>query len=126
MTSAAVEQAIADLRYGSVVVNHWGALAHFMMVTPWGAFPGNEPFDIQSGAGFVNNPLMFDRPQKSVIRAFFNPLIDPYLVNLSNSHLFHRQATRFHHDPSVTNLVKLMWRALTVNELRPPNKEKSS
>lgn len=115
--AAAVEQAIADLRYGSIVINHWGALAHFMMVTPWGAFPGNEAFDIQSGAGFVDNPLMFDQPQKSVVRAFFNPLIDPYLVNLSNSHLFHRQATRYHHDPSVANLMKLMWRALTVKKI---------
>ncbi len=115
--AAAVEKAVADLRYGSIVINHWGALAHFMMITPWGAYPGNEPHDIQSGAGFVNNPLMFDRPQKSVVKAFFDPLIDPYLVNLSNSYLFHRQTTRFHHDPSVTNLIKLMWRALTVKKM---------
>jgi hypothetical protein len=115
--AAAVEQAVAGLRYGSVVVNHWGALAHFTMITPWGAFPGNPPHDIQSGAGFVNNPLMFDQPQKSVVRAFFNPLVNPFLVNLSNSHLFHRQNTRYQHDPSVTNLVKLMWRALTVKRL---------
>ncbi len=115
--AAAVEQAIAELCYGSVVVNHWGALAHFMMDTPWGAYPGNAPYDIQSGAGFVNNPLMFDQPQKSVIRAHFDPLIDPYLVNLSNSHLFHRQATRFHHDPSVWNLARLMWSALMVKKV---------
>lgn len=115
--AAAVEQAIADLRYGSVVVNHWGALAHFMMITPWGAYPGNEPHDIQSGAGFVNNPLMFDCAQKSVIRAYFDPLIDPYLVNLSNSYLFHRQTTRYHHNPSVASMIKLMWRALTVKKM---------
>jgi hypothetical protein len=115
--AAAVEQAIADLRYGSVVVNHWGALAHFMMITPWGAYPGNPPHNIQSGAGFVNNPLMFDQPQKSVVRAFFNPLINPFLVNLSNSYLFYRENTRFHHDLSVANLLKLMWRALTVKKM---------
>lgn len=115
--AAAVEQAIADLRYGSVVFNHWGALAHFMMITPWGAFPGNPPHDIQSGAGFVNNPLMFDCAQKSVVRAYFNPLVNPFLVNLTNSYLFHRENARFHHNPNVANMLKLLWRALTVKRM---------
>jgi hypothetical protein len=54
VVAAAVDQAIADLFYGFVVINHWGLLAYYMKITPWGAYPGNELHDIQSGIGFVN------------------------------------------------------------------------
>jgi hypothetical protein len=112
--AAAVEQAIADLRYGSIVVNQWGAMAHYMMITPWGGYPGSDIYDVQSGIGFVNNPLMFDRPQKSVVYADFTPLADPFLANAANSYLFYRQDTRFQLNPSVGNLLNLVWRAMTI------------
>jgi hypothetical protein len=67
----AVERAIADLRYGCVSVNHWSALGFGLGVTPWGAFPGHDRTDIQSGTGFVHDPLMFGAVQKTVIRAPF-------------------------------------------------------
>jgi acyl-CoA reductase-like NAD-dependent aldehyde dehydrogenase len=111
--AAAVDQAIADLRYGSIVVNQWGGLAHYLMITPWGGYPGNDLNDVQSGIGFVNNPLMFDRVQKSVVYTEFAPLADPTLANATNSHLFYRQAVRYQFNPSVGNLFKLVWRAMT-------------
>ena len=116
----AVGKAIADLRYGSVVVNQWGALAHYMTITPWGGYPGGDSYDVQSGIGFVNNPLMFDRVQKSVIYADFSPLADPFLADTSNSYLFYRQDARYHFEPSVANLAKLLWRAITIRTARPP------
>ncbi len=58
----ALERAIADLRYGSVSVNHWAAISYALGVTTWGAFPGHTPDDIQSGTGVVHNTLMFSRP----------------------------------------------------------------
>jgi len=67
----AVEQAIADLNYGTVTVNHWAAIGYGLVVTPWGAFPGHTRQDIQSGTGIVHNTLMFSRPQKTVVRAPF-------------------------------------------------------
>jgi hypothetical protein len=67
----AVERAIADLRYGSVSLNHWSAIAYALGVTTWGAFPGHPPEDIESGTGVVHNTLMFARPEKSVVRAPF-------------------------------------------------------
>ena len=67
----ALEQAIADLRYGSVSINHWAAIAFALGVTTWGAFPGHPAHDIQSGTGVVHNTLMFSRPEKSVVRAPF-------------------------------------------------------
>lgn len=68
---AALEQAIADLRYGSISINHWAAIAYALGVTTWGAFPGHPPEDIQSGTGIVHNTLMFSRAEKSVVRAPF-------------------------------------------------------
>ena len=67
----ALEQAIADLRYGTVSINHWAAIAFALGVTTWGAYPGHTPDDIQSGTGVVHNTLMFSRPEKSVVRAPF-------------------------------------------------------
>lgn len=121
--AAAVDRAITDLRYGSVVINNWGALAHYMTITPWGAYPGSEIDDAQSGTGFVNNPLMFDRVQKSVIHADFAPLADPFLADTSNGYLWYRQDTRYHAEPSVGNLLNLVWRALTIRRVRAPSYE---
>jgi hypothetical protein len=114
--AAAVDQATADLRYGSIVINHWGLLAHYMQITPWGAYPGNELHDIQSVTGFVNNPLMFERVQKSVIYSDFAPMVDTLLANLTNNYLAFRQDTRYYHDPSISNLLVLMWRGMTVKK----------
>jgi acyl-CoA reductase-like NAD-dependent aldehyde dehydrogenase len=74
---AAVERAIADLRYGTVSINHWAAIGYGLVVTPWGAFPGHTAQDIQSGTGVVHNTLMFSRAQKSVVRAPFHALPKP-------------------------------------------------
>lgn len=69
--AAALDRAVANLRFGSVAINLWAATAFGLGVTTWGGFPGSPPDDIQSGIGFVHNTLMFDRPQKSVVRAPF-------------------------------------------------------
>lgn len=67
----AVEQAIADLRYGSIGVNVWAGLAYALVTTTWGAYPGHARNDIQTGTGTVHNSYMFTKPQKSVVRAPF-------------------------------------------------------
>mgnify|MGYP006876742085 FL=1 len=112
LVAAAVEQAVSDLNYGTVVVNHWGALGYYMCITPWGAPPGHDMYDIQSGIGFVNNPLMFDRPLKSVVRAPFVSIPDPYHAHAKHSYRYFRQDTRYHAKPSLGNLVKLLWHAV--------------
>jgi acyl-CoA reductase-like NAD-dependent aldehyde dehydrogenase len=87
----AVERAIADLRYGSVVVNGFGTNGYTAMSLTWGGHAGSTPQDIQSGIGFVNNMLMFDEAhiQKSVLRmpfssvtALFDVQQDRGLVNV--------------------------------------------
>lgn len=109
---AAVGQAIADLDYGSVVVNHWGALPYYTHVTPWGGAPGRDMYDIQSGSGFVNNLYMFDAPQKSVCYAPFRQIPDPYMANSTRNHEYFYREVRLHAKPSLGNLIRVLWAAL--------------
>jgi acyl-CoA reductase-like NAD-dependent aldehyde dehydrogenase len=68
---AAFEDAIAALRYGCVAINAWTGVGFLLGQTTWGAFPGHTADDIRSGVGVVHNTLLFDRPQKSVVRQSF-------------------------------------------------------
>lgn len=73
----AVQQAIADLRYGTIVVNlATGGAGYSTNVTPWGGHSGTTPYDVQSGIGFVQNTLMFADAhiQKSVVYNQFEKL----------------------------------------------------
>ncbi len=88
----ALERAIAALRYGTVAVNGWAALGFGLVVTPWGAFPGSDPVDVQSGIGFVHDTLMLSRAQKTVIRAPFRPPLKP--VWFAGHRTTHRLAPR--------------------------------
>ena len=46
-----VERAIANLRYGTVGINIWAGAGFTFGTTTWGAFPGHELHNIQSGDG---------------------------------------------------------------------------
>jgi acyl-CoA reductase-like NAD-dependent aldehyde dehydrogenase len=79
--AAAVEQAVANLRYGTVAVNYWAGTGFVLGTTTWGAYPGHPLSDIRSGTGVVHNALMFDRPQKSVMRGPWRAMpVPPWFV----------------------------------------------
>jgi|CXWL01.1.fsa_nt_gi acyl-CoA reductase-like NAD-dependent aldehyde dehydrogenase len=110
---AAVERAIADLRYGAVSVNHWAALAYGLVITPWGAFPGHPPHDIQSGTGMVHNTLMFDRAQKTVIRAPFRVFPKPvWFTSHRTAHRLTPKLLAFEAAPSLAKLPGIFALAL--------------
>ncbi len=69
--AASLERAIRDLRYGTIALNYPAGANWVAGVTPWGAFPESDIYDIQSGCGFVHNALMFSQVQKTVLRAPF-------------------------------------------------------
>ena len=69
---AAVEQAIARLRYGAVTVNAWSGLLFSFGTPPWGAHPSSTPRDIQSGTGWVHNTPMLEQIEKAVM---WHPLV---------------------------------------------------
>jgi acyl-CoA reductase-like NAD-dependent aldehyde dehydrogenase len=75
--STAVEQAIANLHYGTVSLNYWAGTSFTLGCTTWGAYPGHAIDNIQSGVGVVHNTYMFSHPQKSVVRAPFKSTPTP-------------------------------------------------
>ena len=67
------EDAVADLRYGTVAVNAWTGLGYLTPTATWGAFPGHTPQDVQSGIGVVHNAVLLDSPERTVVRGPFRP-----------------------------------------------------
>jgi acyl-CoA reductase-like NAD-dependent aldehyde dehydrogenase len=111
--AAAVERAIADLRYGTVSVNHWAAIGYGLVVTPWGAYPGHTAQDIQSGTGVVHNTLMFSCVQKSVVRAPFHARPKPaWFANHRTASRLTPRLVRFEADPSPAKLPGIFSLAL--------------
>jgi Aldehyde dehydrogenase family len=103
----AVEQAIADLRYGTIVVNHWSGIGFGMGSTPWGAYPGHTSSDVQSGLGFVHNSLMIAAAdiEKTVIRGPFRTPVKPnWFVTNSTAHKSGERFARMMTKPSWTKL----------------------
>jgi hypothetical protein len=112
--AAALERAVATLRYGNVGVNYWAGTSFVLGVTTWGAFPGHPLTDIQSGSGVVHNALMFSRPQKSVLRAPFRVRpVPPWFVTRGKAALgvFPRLA-RFEAAPSLAKVPAIFMAAL--------------
>jgi hypothetical protein len=67
----ALDRALEQLRYGGIGINAFAGMIYAAVTATWGAYPGHPPSDIRSGAGVVHNALLFDHPQKTVLRAPF-------------------------------------------------------
>ncbi len=65
---AALERAVDELRYGTVAINYWPALAYGLGTSPWGGHPSSSLADAQSGIGFAHNALMLEQVRKVIIR----------------------------------------------------------
>jgi acyl-CoA reductase-like NAD-dependent aldehyde dehydrogenase len=103
-----IDAAILQLRYGAIAVNCWSALAYALITTSWGAFPGHPPADIGSGAGVVHNALLFDHPQKSVVRAPFRIWPKPqWFADHRNLAEVGRRLTAFEAAPSWGKVASL-------------------
>ncbi|MFE3542137.1 aldehyde dehydrogenase family protein [Nocardia sp. NPDC059177] len=70
---AALDTAIENLRYGTVALNAWTALAFLTPRATWGAYPGHTIDDIQSGIGVVHNAFLLDDVERTVVRGPFRP-----------------------------------------------------
>ncbi|HLW01890.1 MAG TPA: aldehyde dehydrogenase family protein [Ktedonobacterales bacterium] len=112
--AAALDRAIANLRYGTVAVNYWAAAGFAMGAPTWGGFPGNDVYDVQSGIGIVHNTLLFDRPQKTVLRAPFRSMPVPaWFVTQSKTALkVYPKLTAFEANPSFGKLPAILWTAM--------------
>jgi hypothetical protein len=81
------------------------------MVSPWGAYPGHDIYDIQSGMGKNFNFLMLDRTEKVVVKAPFKR-IDPLTVRAKKPYIFARKLASFEAFPSAMKLIDLMISAI--------------
>ena len=109
----AVERAVADLRYGTVSINHWSALGFALGITPWGAFPGHARNDIGSGTDVVHNTLMFSRSEKTVIRAPFRAWPKPiWFSSHRTAPRLAQQLVRFEAAPSLLRFAAMLPRAV--------------
>jgi aldehyde dehydrogenase (NAD(P)+) len=89
---AALEQAVADLRYGTVCLNVWPGYAFAAGTTPWGAYPGAPPGDVQSGRGFMHDTRMLEGVEKVVMRAPLRPIAKlPHLPSHRTAHRLGRR-----------------------------------
>ncbi|MEA2720102.1 MAG: hypothetical protein QOJ39_1966 [Candidatus Eremiobacteraeota bacterium] len=122
---AAFEDAIADLRYGCVTVNTWPGVGFTVAAASWGAYPGNTLADVGSGIGVVHNAHLFDKPQKSVVRAPFAPFprslsngertllpIPPWFVTHRHADKVARKLFAYTAKPSVVRLAATVIEAL--------------
>ena len=108
-TGPAIEQAIADLRYGSIGVNLWHAMSFALASTTWGAYPGHAITDIQSGSGVVGNAYLFTRAQKSVVRGPFVAKPAPvWFATNRNAGVVMRKLLAFEAAPSWVKLPGLV------------------
>jgi len=111
------ESAIAELRYGTIGVNCWVGLAFLLPHATWGAFPGHPDNDIQSGRGVVHNALQFDKPERTVVYAPFEPFPrsftkgrfsflpkPPWFVTHRRANEVGRRLARFAVDPGLSHL----------------------
>ena len=109
----ALDAAIEALRYGTVVVNHWAALAYAFGSTPWGAAPGHVRTDIQSGVGVVHNAYLLESVEKTVIRGPFTVSPKPpWFVTHKTSHRIARKMVALEQKPTLWRLPGIIADAL--------------
>ncbi len=110
----AVERAIANLRVGTVGINHWAGVSYALGCTTWGAYPGSQRSNIQSGRGIVHNTYLLGNVEKSVLYGRFRPLPKPvWWATHKNPHRIGPRLVSFECHPSWFKLPAIFWWALT-------------
>ncbi|TNE90111.1 MAG: aldehyde dehydrogenase family protein [Deltaproteobacteria bacterium] len=109
----AFQEALDELRYGSIVVNHWAGLGYALSETTWGAHPGHTPEDIGSGTGHVHNAFMFSKPQKSVVYGPFMPMLKlPWFFDHRRKNQVLTRMAAMDYEPSLLKMPLLAWHSL--------------
>lgn len=74
---SALDQAVRELRYGTVGINHWPAIGYAVTSPAWGGHPSSTLADIQSGRGWVHNTYLLEGIEKTVLRGPIEVLPKP-------------------------------------------------
>ena len=113
MINANFQESLDDLRYGSIVVNHWAGIGYGLMETTWGAHPGHPAENIESGCGVVHNSFFFGATQKSVIYGPFRaPLKLPWFYDHKRKAPVMESLLALEAEPSLLKLPPLVWHSL--------------
>ena len=67
------DEAVAELRYGTIGVNVWSALGFLVPGLPWGAYPGHTLDAVGSGIGVVHNAHLVEGTERAVLTGPFRP-----------------------------------------------------
>lgn len=113
LTKTPVENAIRALNYGAIGINVWTGVIYALPDLAWGAYPGNDESDIQSGRGFVHNAYFLDRPQKSVLYAPFRIHPTPFwFADHQNLLQFARRAAELQISPTWSKFAQVIIAAI--------------
>lgn len=97
----ALHRALLRLRYGAVGINVWPALVYATARAPWGGHPTGTLADVQSGVGFVHNPLFLPRVEKTIVRAPLHPVPrPPFIAGHKHGLAAARRLTAYSESPS--------------------------
>ena len=107
------DMAVRKLRYGTVSINAFSGMSFVFGSTPWGAYPGMEAKDIQSGRGFVHNTMMLEGIEKCVMSWPLTMFPKPgYYPTHSRSHKLLRKLVRLEAQQSPLKLPGVVTEAL--------------
>ena len=110
-----LDKYLKNLTYGTIAVNEWAAIGYVIPTMPWGGYPGNPDYDIQSGQGFVHNALFLESPLKGIVKTKFriSRIIDPpWFVTNKKSHRIFKNLTYYQASKSKLNFIKLIFSTL--------------
>jgi acyl-CoA reductase-like NAD-dependent aldehyde dehydrogenase len=108
-----LDRAVSLLRYGGIGINCWSGMVYGLVNTTWGAYPGQEPADIRSGAGVVHNGMLLDFPEKSVVRAPFRAWPTPaWFPDHKNLAGLGRELVKMEAAPSWGQLLRVVGAAM--------------
>ncbi len=122
---SAFEEALVGLRYGAIGINAWTGFGFLTARAPWGAFPGADPANVESGVGVVHNALLLDHPERTIVRGPFRPVHrglgageltlspkPPWFVTNRTASVTGRLLTRFAAEPRWSRLPAIFASAL--------------
>jgi acyl-CoA reductase-like NAD-dependent aldehyde dehydrogenase len=98
----AVQKAALALEYGAVGINVWPAVVYATARAPWGGHPKATLADVQSGIGFVHNPLFLPKVEKTILEASLVALpTPPYLTGHKHGLAAARRLTEYAANPGL-------------------------
>lgn len=98
----AVEKAVFKLEYGAVGINVWPAVVYATARAPWGGHPKATLADVQSGIGFVHNPLFLPNVEKTILEAALVPVPrPPYLAGHKHGLAAARRLVEYAEKPAI-------------------------